>query len=134
MFTVVMHVFALGMIRERGIEVLALVAGHRRSDIGFALVMGIAVLLVTVLHALEAAAWGAVYLGLDALPDTKTAMLYSLSAMTTYGHASLYLAPHWEMMGAIESLNGIVLFSFSAATLFSLIDSSRRTPCRRNNG
>jgi hypothetical protein len=60
MLTVVLQVSALGMILERGLGVLERVAEHRRFDIEFALVMGIAVLLVTVLHALGAAAWGVV--------------------------------------------------------------------------
>ena len=51
----------------------------------FAMVMGAAVLLITALHAVEAAAWAGAYRILGALPDTKSAMLYSLSAMTTYG-------------------------------------------------
>jgi hypothetical protein len=38
--------------------------------------------------------------------------------MTTYGHASLYLEPHWQMMGAIEALNGVVLFGVTTAILF----------------
>ena len=43
--------------------------------------------------------------------------------MTTYGHASLYLEPHWQMMGAVEALNGVVLFGLTTATLFSVIES-----------
>ncbi len=55
--------------------------------------MGVTVLLVTALHAVEAGAWGVVYLWLGALPEAKSAMLYSLSVMTTYGHASCTLSP-----------------------------------------
>ena len=40
-------------------------------------------LLATALHEIEAATWAAAYRLLGALPDTKSAMLYSLSAMTT---------------------------------------------------
>ena len=97
----------------------------RRLRLRFIVVfgMGITVLLVTALHGLEAAAWGVVYLWLGALPDAKSAMLYSLSAMTTYGHAGLYLEPHWQMMGAIEALNGVVLFGLTTAVLFSIVEN-----------
>ena len=30
-------------------------------------------------------------------------MLYSLSAMTSYGHANIFLAEDWQLMGAIEA-------------------------------
>jgi hypothetical protein len=54
----------------------------------------------------------------------KTAMLYSLNAMTIYGHANLYLAPGWEMMGALEALNGWILFGLTTAFLFNVIQKS----------
>jgi hypothetical protein len=42
-------------------------------------------------HAIERGVWAAAYRFLGALLDNRSAMLYSLSAMTTYGHANLYL-------------------------------------------
>jgi hypothetical protein len=45
--------------------------------------MGVAVLLVTALHAIEGMAWAAAYFFLDAVPNAKSAMLYPLNAMTT---------------------------------------------------
>jgi len=59
---------------------------------GFAVVMGGTALLATLLHGIEAGIWAASYRFLGALPDNRSAMLYSLSAMTTYGHASLCVA------------------------------------------
>ena len=126
LMTAVLHVFGLGSIREKGVVMLERMAEHRSISVIFAFVMAVTVLLATALHAFEAAAWGAVYLWLGALPEAKSAMLYSLSAMTTYGHASIYLEPHWQMMGAIESLNGVVLFGVTTATLFSVIESVSR--------
>jgi hypothetical protein len=88
--------------------------------------MTVTVLLATALHAFEAAAWGVVYLWPGALPGAGSAKLFSLGAMTTYGHASLYLEPYWQMMRAIESLNGVVLFGVTIATLFSVIEGVSR--------
>jgi hypothetical protein len=48
-------------------------------------------------------------------------MLYSLSAMTTYGHATVYLEDRWELMGALESLNGTLLFGLTTAFLYAMI-------------
>jgi len=77
--------------------------------------------LTTALHAIEAAARAGAYRVLGALPDSKSAMLYSLSAMTTYGHANIFLEPHWQMMGALEALNGMLLFGLTTAFLFAMI-------------
>jgi hypothetical protein len=73
---------------------------------------------------LKVAAWAAAYRILGALPDNKTAMLYSMSAMTSYGHANLYLTPVWQMMGALEALNGWILFGLTTAFLFNVIQKA----------
>jgi len=78
-------------------------------------------LLATILHGVEAAAWAAAYRLLGALPNTRSAMLYSLSAMTSYGHANLFLEEQWQLMGALEALNGMLLFGLTTAFLFALI-------------
>ncbi len=48
-------------------------------------------------------------------------MLYSISAMTSYGHAALYLKDRWQLMGALEALNGMLLFGLTTAFLFAMI-------------
>jgi len=48
-------------------------------------------------------------------------MLYSLSAMTSYGHANLFLEEQWQLMGALEALNGMLLFGLTTAVLFAMI-------------
>ncbi len=121
LLTVVIHVFGLGLINERVVRVLTRSMDRRRLIPLFAMVMGVAVLLITALHAIEGAAWAAAYRFLGAVPDAKSAMLYSLNAMTTYGHESAPLEPHWQMMGALEALNGMLLFGLTTAFLFAMI-------------
>jgi hypothetical protein len=69
---------------------------------------------------LESATWVVAYLLLGALSDQRTAMLYSLGAMTTYGHSNVHLKPHWELLGAMEALQGMLLFGLTTAFLFSI--------------
>jgi hypothetical protein len=121
LLTVVIHVFGLGLINERVVRALSRSIGRRRLIPLFALVMGVAILLMTALHGIEGAAWAAAYLFLGAVPDAKSAMLYSLNAMTTYGHESVSLSPPWQMMGALEALNGVLLFGLTTAFLFAMI-------------
>ena len=49
-------------------------------------------------------------------------MLYSLNAMTSYGHINLQLEDHWHLLGAMEALNGWLLFGLSTAFLFAVIE------------
>jgi hypothetical protein len=48
-------------------------------------------------------------------------MLYSLGAITSYGHAQIFVDPHWQMLGAFEALNGMILFGLTTAFLFGLV-------------
>ena len=122
-FTVVTHVCGLGLIHDRVVSILGGAVERRGFIPKFALVMGLTALLATALHGVEATVWGFAYRLLGALPDFKTAMLYSLSAMTTYGHANLYLTAHWQLMGALEALDGMLLFGLTTAFLFAMIQN-----------
>ena len=117
----VVHVLGLGIINERVVQTLEGMMDRRHYTTRFAVAMSLTILLATCLHAFEAALWATAFVLLGALPDTKSAMLYSLSALTSYGHANIFLAPHWRMMGALESLNGMLLFGLTTAFLFSMI-------------
>jgi hypothetical protein len=117
-FTTVLHVTGLALINSLVMGALDPIKDHRKFFLMFVMVMGVTALLATVLHALEATIWAFTYVLLGAIPDGRTAMLYSLSAITTYGHTNLNLAPHWQLMGALEALNGVLLFGLTTAFLY----------------
>ncbi len=119
--TVVIHVLGLGLFNEKVVPPLsAVVARDHRASV-FVVVMGATVLLATILHGIEGAIWAVAYRVLGALPDARSAMLYSLGSMTTYGHANVFLKDRWQLMGALEALNGIILFGLTTAFLFGTI-------------
>jgi hypothetical protein len=120
--TVVIHVCGLALIGERVDSVISRM--NRRSILKFARVMGTTALLATMLHGFEAFIWASAYRIVGALPDNRTGMLYSLSAMTTYGHANLFLQDRWQMMGALEALNGMLLFGLTTAFMFGMMQRS----------
>jgi hypothetical protein len=124
--TVVIHVLGLGLINGRISRVSSHHARERRHrTLSFAVIMGATTLGATLLHAVEAAIWAIAYRLLDALPDERSAMLYSLNAMTSYGHENLFLQGHWQLMGAMEALNGWLLFGLTTAFLFGMIEKAR---------
>lgn len=86
----------------------------------FVMLVGGSTLLATCLHGFEAILWAIAYRHLNALADNDSAVLYSLSAITSYGHANLVLEPRWQLMGALEALNGWLLFGLTTAFLFAM--------------
>jgi len=131
-FTVIFHVVGLGLFNVKSDQILAAMRARRNYDFIFVFFMGITVMWATFLHATEAAVWAGAYRGLGAIGDYKLAMLYSLSAITTYGHSDLYLAKHWQLMGAIEALNGIMLFGLTTAFIYGMIQ--RVWPIEKRRG
>lgn len=120
-FTVIFHAAGLGLISRGVRDVVTRYGGRIRINILFPLVMGGTTLLATLLHAIEAGMWAALFWMVGAVPTGKSALLYSLNALTTYGHTDLHLAPHWALMGAIEALNGLLLFGLTTAFLYGVI-------------
>jgi len=130
--TVVLHVLGLGLIHKRIANAYRPWAHSRRQTAAlFAVVLGSTTLLVTFLHALEASLWAVAYWHLNALPEAHSAMLYSLNAITSYGHTALTLEAHWQLMGAMESLNGWLLFGLTTAFLFDVIQQFRQAESQR---
>lgn len=121
--TVVIHVVGMGLITKRAVKASDAAKGRGRDSIGiFVLVMSAITWLATSLHGAEAFIWALAYRFLGALPDLKSAMLYSLGAVTSYGHANLSLQQRWQLMGAMEALNGWLLFGLTTAFMFGTIE------------
>jgi MFS superfamily sulfate permease-like transporter len=128
--TVLIHVLGLGMVRARALGFSDRRKQSHHSMIIFVLVMGTTTLLATLLHGIETGIWAVAYRILGALPDNRTAMLYSLNAITSYGHTNIDLAKHWQLMGALEALNGWLLFGLTTAFLFGVLEKVWLTDSR----
>jgi hypothetical protein len=123
LLNVVIHVFGLALIYDAFVFMHREIGARRRFMTRFAQVMSLSVLLIVVLHALEAITWALAYLALGAIPDAKSAMLYSLGAMTGFGAGNIALPPHWQMMGVLQSLAGLLLFGLTTAFMFAMFQA-----------
>jgi hypothetical protein len=85
--------------------------------------VGVIGLLLAVLHGIECGIWAAAYLWLGALDAPMDALLYSLDSMSTLGASGLTLHRPWQMMGALEAVDGMLLFGVSTAFLFSVMQA-----------
>ena len=78
-------------------------------------------LLLAALHGIEAALWAAAYWWLGALNSAAQALLYSVDSISTRGASGLILEHHWLMMGALEAMDGMLLFGISTAYIFTVM-------------
>ena len=120
---VLMHVVGLNLVGQFVLGDYASALRKGSAALEFVVVVATTALFMISLHAIEAMTWAGAYLLLGAVGDQKTAMLYSVGAMTTYGHASLYLKPEWQLLGTIEALDGMLLFGLTTAFMFSIFQA-----------
>ncbi|GLK92349.1 hypothetical protein E2544_08675 [Achromobacter insolitus] len=120
--TIVLHVTAFLTLGR----VLNLAPRHwTQSKIVFGLSVAIFALFAAVLHTVEALVWALLYVYIGAVPNLAEAILYSLEAITSYGHAPAFLPTHWRLLGGIEAVNGLILFGLTTAFFFSAIQDDR---------
>jgi hypothetical protein len=86
-------------------------------------VIGVIGLLLAVLHGIECGIWAGVYLWLGALDSPADALLFSLDSMSTRGASQLMLHRHWQLMGALEAVDGMLLFGVSTAYVFAVMQT-----------
>ncbi len=86
--------------------------------IGAIVVMG---LILAAFHGIEAVIWAAAYVRVGALESPEAALFYSLDAMATRGASGIVLQPHWQMLGAMEAADGMLLFGISTAFIFTVM-------------
>lgn len=99
---------------------------HRRSwrthpIVVFIVTIGLTALLLAVLHGIDACLWALCYVALGAMENYSIAVFYSLGMMTTVGAEVLTLKPHWELLGRLEAVCGMLLFGMSTAFLFAVL-------------
>ena len=119
--TIVFHVAAFMLITR---ALVPEVASFRNGHYRFIGAVGLLAIAAATLHGLEGLAWAKLYVWLGALPDFQTAVLYSLGAMTSYGHAEIYLERQWMLLGSIEATNGLILFGLTTAFFFAAIQKA----------
>jgi hypothetical protein len=78
-------------------------------------------LLLAVLHGIECGIWAAAYLWLGALDSPIDALLFSFDSMSTRGASGLTLHRPWQIMGALEAVDGMLLFGVSTAYIFAVM-------------
>lgn len=86
-------------------------------------VIGAVGLLLSLLRGLEYAIWAAAYFWIGAIDTPARAMLYSIDSMTTRGASGVMLQPRWQVMGALEAADGMILFGISTAYIFAMMQA-----------
>jgi len=101
------------MHKLRPLRAIPIVIGH----------IGAVSLILATLHGLEGILWASAYRWLGALDSFTDASVYSLGTMTTFEIPGLALPSRWQMLSALEAVNGVLLFGISTAFIFAVMQA-----------
>jgi hypothetical protein len=127
--TTALHATGVVLIASVGIRIRLRVEGHQESFkasnvLAIAIVdVAAVVLLLAALHGIEAALWAASYRWLGALNTLADAILYSIDTISTRGASGLTIAQRWRLLGALEAMDGMLVFGISTAFIFAVLQA-----------
>jgi hypothetical protein len=120
--SVLLHAFtiaALDLVLELGRR--RIVRRHRHLPPLFSLVVATIAMAMLVAHAITVILWAIVYWWLGAIGSFADAVYFSLDSYTTRGASGLVIGAPWRMMGAMEAVDGVLLFGLTTAFLFAVM-------------
>lgn len=103
---------------EAAVERLNRIAPLSPRGVAFTLAIVVAIL---VLHGLEIWSFVVVYLGTGAIPKLEEALYFSTISYSTVGYNDTHIAAEWRLLGAFESILGMVLLGWSTAFFFRVL-------------
>jgi len=90
------------------------------SPLGLAFTLLIVLTLIA-LHGVEIWAFAALYVGLGAIPRLEDALYFSTISYSTVGYNDTHILPEWRLLGAFESILGMILLGWSTAFFFRML-------------
>jgi len=85
------------------------------------LVLTVFVLWLFLTMFVEIAAWAVLYASLDVLPTLEASLYFSTVTFTTLGTGDVLTAAEWRLLASSEAVNGLLLFGWSAALVFAVV-------------
>jgi voltage-gated potassium channel Kch len=74
------------------------------------------------LHLIEISIWAVYFAWREGMPDFPSALYFSAVTYTTTGYGDLLLPQAWRLVGAVESLTGILMCGWSTAFFFAVVN------------
>lgn len=79
------------------------------------------VLAIFALHGVEIWAFALLYVIIGATPGFEDALYFSTISYSTVGYSDVHIDQNWRLLGAFESLLGMVLIGWSTAFFFRML-------------
>ena len=94
-------------------------------------VMVATVSVLMVAHTCEVLVWALAYAIVDAAPAGADRVYFAFVNYTTLGYGDVVPREHWQLLGPMTAMNGVLLFGWSTAVIFEVL---RRTVTSHHPG
>lgn len=85
-------------------------------------ILGSTATVLLLLHILEVAVWALAYLALvDSIRDLEQATYFSTVTFSSLGYGDIVIQGPWRLLSAIEAMTGLLIFGWSTALLFAVV-------------
>lgn len=84
-------------------------------------VMAATILVLMAAHSAEVGVWGIAYGLVGASPDETSRFYFAFVNYTTLGYGDVLPVKEWRLLGPITAMNGILLFGWSTAVIFEVL-------------
>jgi hypothetical protein len=79
------------------------------------------VIALVALHGLEIWLYAVVYLVVGAVENLEQALYFSTISYSTVGYSDAHIAADWRLLGAFESILGVILLGWSTAFFIRML-------------
>ncbi|MHC2336502.1 potassium channel family protein [Bradyrhizobium sp. USDA 4454] len=87
-------------------------------------VMVATALALMLAHTLEIVVWTLAYWLLGAAPDGSNLLYFAFVNYTTLGYGDITPVKQWQLVGPMAAMNGILMFGWSTAVLFEVLQKT----------
>jgi hypothetical protein len=77
--------------------------------------------VLMIVHFLEVSVWALTYLFVDATPAGHDVLYFAFVNYTTLGYGDITPVKHWNLLGPLTAMNGVLLFGWSTAFIYAVL-------------
>ena len=91
------------------------------------------VIFLMATHAFEVVVWAWIYKIVGAAPPNAALVYFAFVNYTTLGYGEIVPVPQWQLLGPITAMNGVILFGWSTAVIFEILQKTIDLPPPKPN-
>ena len=120
-------IHALVMVTVIKVARIADAIATRHQTLRLIAVMSATVTVLMVAHFAEVLVWSLTYVIFGVAPDGADIVYFAFVNYATLGYGDVTPVVRWHLLGSMTAMNGVLLFGWSTAVIFSVLRSTMMT-------